>query len=296
MGRIEDALRVVATEHGGFFTTQAAVAAGIRRDLIVQLANRGRVERVARGLYRFRSWPAGGLQRYHEAALWAHAQRDLSYAVVSHDSALELYKLAHRTPDVVHVTIPRKTRVVRDTPSWIRFHRADVEHHDRVLERGIPTVSIVRALEDIAPVHGTEVVFDIVSEAQERRLLHDDDVARLVSTFGSGIVADHASDRSSVPTLARVLTVLRGQEPILRRRGILHAGVFGSVARGDATSTSDIDIVVDIDYATGFDTMDLIDIEERLGHVLGRRVDVMSAGGLKLGKHDGIRRDTVQAF
>ena len=296
MGRVEDALRDVAEGHGGFFTTQAAVAAGIRRDLIVQLADRGRIERVARGLYRFRSWPAGGLQRYHEAVLWAHAQRDLSYAVVSHGSALELYKLAQLTPDVVHVTIPRKTRIVRDTPSWIRFHRADVEHHDRVRERGIPAVSIARALEDIASVYGTEAVFGIASKAQARRLLHDDDVARLVSTFGSGIVADHASHRDSVPTLARVLTILRAQEPVLRRRGILHAGVFGSVARGDATSTSDIDIVVEIDYATGFDTMDLIDIEESLGHVLRRRVDVVSAGGLKLGKHDGIRRDTVQAF
>ncbi|HEV2644111.1 MAG TPA: nucleotidyltransferase domain-containing protein [Candidatus Elarobacter sp.] len=296
MGRIEDALRDVAAEHGGFFTTQAAVAAGIRRDLIVQLANRGRIERVARGLYRFRSWPAGGLARYHEAVLWAHAQRDLAYAVVSHDSALELYKLAQRTPDVVHVTIPQKTRIVRDTPSWIRFHRAGVEQHDRVRESGVPTVSIARALEDIAPARGTKVVCAVAREAQERRLLHDDDVSRLVSTFGSGVVANQASDRSSVPTLARVLTVLRGQEPVLRRRGIRHAGVFGSVARGDATSTSDIDIVVDIDYATGFDTMDLIEIEERLRHVFGRRVDVVSAGGLKLGKHDGIRRETVRAF
>jgi predicted nucleotidyltransferase len=30
--------------------------------------------------------------------------------------------------------------------------------------------------------------------------------------------------------------------------------------------------------------------------MLGRRVDLVSAGGLKPGKHDDIRRDAVQAF
>jgi predicted nucleotidyltransferase len=227
--------------------------------------------------------------------LWPHAQRDLAYAVVSHDSALELYQLAQRIPDVVHVTIPRKTRIMRETPGWIRFHRADVEPHDRVLQRGIPTVSIPRALEDIAVRSGADAVRRLAFEANQRRLLHHDDVARLVATFGTAVIGDRQPD-ADIPMLSRVLTVLRGQEPTLRGRGIRHAGVFGSVARGDATSVSDVDIVLDIDYSTGFNTMDLIEIEERLTHVLGRRVDVVSAGGLKLGKHDAIRRETVQAF
>jgi hypothetical protein len=48
------------------------------------------------------------------------------------------------------------------------------------------------------------------------------------------------------PTLARVLATLRREESDLRRRGILHAGVFGSVARGEDTSSSDIDILVEV--------------------------------------------------
>ena len=52
---------------------------------------------------------------------------------------------------------------------------------------------------------------------------------------------------------------------------------------------------MEIDYATKFGTMDLIEIEERLAHALGRHVDLISAGGLKE-KHAGIRRDTVRAF
>jgi len=97
-------------------------------------------------------------------------------------------------------------------------------------------------------------------------------------------------------SLAQVLDVLRRHEASLRTRGILHAGVFGSVARGEATATSDVDILVEIDYTTGFGTMDLMEVEERLADMLGRRVDLISAGGLKPGKHDTIRRDAVRAF
>lgn len=98
------------------------------------------------------------------------------------------------------------------------------------------------------------------------------------------------------PSLSFVLSTLREHEQTLRKRGILHAGVFGSVARGDATPSSDVDILVDIDYATGFGTMDLMELEESLAAMLGRRVDLVSAGGLKPGKHDDIRRDAVRAF
>ncbi|MDB5071653.1 MAG: hypothetical protein JWM87_2764 [Candidatus Eremiobacteraeota bacterium] len=97
-------------------------------------------------------------------------------------------------------------------------------------------------------------------------------------------------------TLARVLAILRDEETALRQRGIVHAGVFGSVARGDDTPMSDVDILVEIDYATGFGTIDLMDVEERLAGILGRRVDLVSAGGLRPGKHDPIRRDAVPAF
>jgi uncharacterized protein len=110
---------------------------------------------------------------------------------------------------------------------------------------------------------------------------------------GMGVLAQR---RDGASMLERVLAVLRTEETALRSRGILHAGVFGSVARGEDTGTSDVDIVIDIDYGSGFGTTDLIDVEEQLARALGRRVDVVSAGGLKPGKHDAVRRDAVAAF
>ena len=41
------------------------------------------------------------------------------------------------------------------------------------------------------------------------------------------------------------LTVLRADEPALRARGVRHAALFGSVARGDNRRDSDLDILIE---------------------------------------------------
>jgi predicted transcriptional regulator of viral defense system len=165
-----------------------AEQAGIARVLIVQLAHRGRLERVAQGLYRFPSWPTEGRQQYHEAVLWPRAHRTLEYALISHDSALELYDLTQLNPGVIHVTLPLKTRISRQQPAWLRLHFADVVENARTWERGVPIVSIPRAIEDVAPGHGIDVVHRAVSEARERHLLREDELRRLVGRFGTEIL------------------------------------------------------------------------------------------------------------
>jgi predicted transcriptional regulator of viral defense system len=188
MAKIEDALREVAADHEGLFTAQEAQDAGVARALVVQLAHRGRVDRVTQGLYRFPTWPTTGLQQYHEAVLWPRAHRDLEYALISHDSALELYSLTQLNPGVIHVTLPPKTRISRQRPTWLRLHFADVADSDRAWEQGVPIVSIPRAIEDAAPTHGMDLVHRAVSEARERHLLREDDLQRLVDKFGPEIL------------------------------------------------------------------------------------------------------------
>jgi len=50
-----------------------------------------------------------------------------------------------------------------------------------------------------------------------------------------------------IGTLDNVLDKLRTHEGELRRLGVSHAAVFGSVARGEATADSDIDVLVELD-------------------------------------------------
>lgn len=66
--------------------------------------------------------------------------------------------------------------------------------------------------------------------------------------------------------------------------------VFGSVARGDESSSSDIDLLVE--FEPGSSLFDLLHITEELEELLGVPVDVISAGGLK-DRDDHIRREAI---
>jgi predicted nucleotidyltransferase len=54
--------------------------------------------------------------------------------------------------------------------------------------------------------------------------------------------------------------------------------VFGSTARADAGPNSDIDLLVDAD--PGRTLLDVIAFEQNLEELLGRSVEVLTAGGL----------------
>jgi predicted nucleotidyltransferase len=61
--------------------------------------------------------------------------------------------------------------------------------------------------------------------------------------------------------------------------GARNLRVFGSVARGDDRPGSDIDFLVTLE--PGRTLLDLARLEERLEALLGRRVDVVTEGGLR---------------
>jgi len=61
---------------------------------------------------------------------------------------------------------------------------------------------------------------------------------------------------------------------------VKRAYLFGSVARGEQTSDSDIDILVELDYEQGADFYQLLTMQEQLSALLGHSVDLVSANGL----------------
>lgn len=66
---------------------------------------------------------------------------------------------------------------------------------------------------------------------------------------------------------------------VAARSGASNLGVFGSVARGDADESSDIDFLVDL--AQGRSLFDLGRLVADLGDLLGRDVDVVTRAGLR---------------
>lgn len=71
-----------------------------------------------------------------------------------------------------------------------------------------------------------------------------------------------------------IVTALRQAKPALAARyPVRGMALFGSVARGEATEKSDVDILVDVDPSIGLGIVALGDEIEKL---LGRRVDLVS--------------------
>lgn len=57
--------------------------------------------------------------------------------------------------------------------------------------------------------------------------------------------------------------------------------MFGSVARGQDTASSDVDLLVDL--ADGVGIVDLIGLEREIGEIVRSPVDVVPAANLKAG-------------
>lgn len=65
---------------------------------------------------------------------------------------------------------------------------------------------------------------------------------------------------------------------ICRTHGVSMVGVFGSMARGQATPQSDIDLIVD--FAGDKSLLDLVRLERELSAALGRKVETLTEAGL----------------
>jgi len=93
----------------------------------------------------------------------------------------------------------------------------------------------------------------------------------------------------------KIDTVLKEKrEEILRiasKHGARHVRVFGSVARGDATSSSDVDFLVEME--PGRSLLDHAALLLDLQQLLGCEVDVVTERGLRPRIRDRVLRDAV---
>ncbi len=82
------------------------------------------------------------------------------------------------------------------------------------------------------------------------------------------------------PSLNEIQAVLRERRAELADDfGVAKIGVFGSHVRGEATTASDIDILVEFSRSIGL--FRFLDLEEQLGEWLGAKVDLVTKGALK---------------
>jgi uncharacterized protein len=91
--------------------------------------------------------------------------------------------------------------------------------------------------------------------------------------------------------LKTVSALLKRHQADLRQRGVKSLAVFGSLARGEATRTSDIDVLVEFDRPVGL--FEFIRLKLFLEDLTGRRVDLVTPDALRPAMRAAILNEAV---
>jgi uncharacterized protein len=95
--------------------------------------------------------------------------------------------------------------------------------------------------------------------------------------------------RVNVMRLKQILSILRQMKPTLHERyGVERIGVFGSVARGEDGTESDVDLLVDFSRPIGWE---IVDLQDELERALGNRVDLVTRRALRPAMRDDVLRE-----
>lgn len=163
----------------------------------------------------------------------------------------------------------------------------------------------------------------LIRQARDRARLSQTDLARRAGVAQSVISAyEHDHREPSMRTLAKLIEATGNELAVnlvpaprnrlglpdtrlgrrLRRnrravlalafqRGARNVRVFGSVARGDDTASSDIDLLVDLDDKVGL--IALAGLRRELSELLRAEVDVVPASTLKAGVRDEVLAEAI---
>lgn len=97
--------------------------------------------------------------------------------------------------------------------------------------------------------------------------------------LGTKVSASGATVRRREPRIALVRSARDRLRQAARRHGVRDIGVFGSVARGEQTGDSDVDLLVDLE--PGRTLIDLIGFQQEAEDILGVRVDAAAPRFMK---------------
>jgi predicted nucleotidyltransferase len=94
-------------------------------------------------------------------------------------------------------------------------------------------------------------------------------------------------------TREQVRRCLSKARPELGAMGVRSLDLFGSVARGEASPDSDVDLLVEFDRPIGL--FHFFRVQRRLEEILGTRVDLVMRDAVKPQLRDGILAEAVRA-
>jgi len=140
---IFDTLVEAASDHHGYVTTLQARDLGVDPTQLRLLAGRGRLEHVARGVYRVPVLPRSEHDDLAFAVAWARGR-----GVISHESALLLRGLSDVNPTAVHLTAPVDNYPRAQGSGPVRVHRRELPSADITMVDGLPVTTVMRTIKD----------------------------------------------------------------------------------------------------------------------------------------------------
>lgn len=171
-------LREVALDQHGFITTAQAIERQVSHAELSMMVARGRIERIAHGVYRVPQMPETEYDQYQLAVLWAGAPE----ACLSHDTALEAWGITDINPDRIHLTVARNRRLRRAGGDRYVIHHDDLAPAQVIWWQGIRIVNVPTAIaQGIASGVPTYLIRQALDRAGRTSVLPAEERARLTA-------------------------------------------------------------------------------------------------------------------
>jgi predicted transcriptional regulator of viral defense system len=198
-----DELIALAEENDGLLTAEQARSAGVTDSVLARLVQRERIERIARGVYRIPHFPPGRFSQYREAVLWAKANRGPHSVAISHATALSVYGISDANPSLIHLTVPKSTRLRREKPKNVIVHHGDLTKNDITVQEGLPLTTISRTVTDLLASGGRiDLLRQAVSDARREGYIDGTEAGKLRRRIESHLKSLRASSNKLEPTTA----------------------------------------------------------------------------------------------
>ncbi len=117
-------LEAVAKTQFGYFTAKQAKSCGMSKRLHCYHCQAGNWLKCGSGLFRLAGCPDSLESEFTRWSLWSRNNREQPQAVVSHESALQLYGLAVSSASTVHLTVPLGFR--KKAPAGCQLHKTSL--------------------------------------------------------------------------------------------------------------------------------------------------------------------------
>lgn len=141
-------LFALATDQAGYFSAAQAKALGYSYPAQAHHVRAGNWVRIDRGIFRLADWVPDVHDELARWSLWSKGR-----AVVSHDTALNVYGVGEFESPRIQLTVPIGFRM-RDEA--LVLHYADLPEGDIVSRPGFRMTTLTRALVDVAADHADE--------------------------------------------------------------------------------------------------------------------------------------------